>query len=95
MKISDQCCRQWGAAFALVVCASVTNAAFAQSYPSKPIRLIVPAAPGGGSDFVARMVGEKLSATSDSLWLWTIRPARGRKHRRGSGGQAHHLTAIR
>lgn len=32
--------------------------AFAQDYPSKPIRLIVPAAAGGGTDVLGRMVGE-------------------------------------
>ena len=32
----------------------------AQTYPSKPIRLIVPFSPGGGVDFTARVVGQKL-----------------------------------
>lgn len=33
----------------------------AQTYPSKPIRLIVPQPPGGGNDAIARMIGGKLS----------------------------------
>jgi tripartite-type tricarboxylate transporter receptor subunit TctC len=33
----------------------------AQNYPAKPIRLIVPFPPGGGVDFIGRIVGQKLS----------------------------------
>ena len=35
--------------------------AHAQDYPNKPIRMIVPYPPGGGTDVVARIVNEKLS----------------------------------
>ncbi|HYK12706.1 MAG TPA: tripartite tricarboxylate transporter substrate binding protein [Burkholderiales bacterium] len=34
---------------------------FAQNYPNRPIRLIVPFAAGGGSDFVGRLIGQKLT----------------------------------
>jgi len=42
--------------------AAVCASSFAQDYPSRPIRFIVPFPAGGGSDYVARAVGQRLSA---------------------------------
>jgi tripartite-type tricarboxylate transporter receptor subunit TctC len=38
----------------------VANTSLAQTYPTKPIKLIVPVAAGGGSDMIARQVAERL-----------------------------------
>jgi tripartite-type tricarboxylate transporter receptor subunit TctC len=37
------------------------NTAYAQAYPSKAVRMIVPFPPGGGTDYTARLIGQKLS----------------------------------
>jgi tripartite-type tricarboxylate transporter receptor subunit TctC len=47
--------------FLLPLLAVTLSTGFAQTYPSKPVKLIVPFAPGGFSDVVARILGEKLS----------------------------------
>lgn len=46
---------------AALMCAMGLAQAQADNYPSKSIRLIVPAAPGGGADFLARIVSPALS----------------------------------
>ena len=51
--------------FALAVCAvalhAMNGAALAQSYPSKPVRFVVPYTPGGGTDLMARALAQRLT----------------------------------
>lgn len=44
-----------------VACFAIAAPAFAQAWPIKPVRLIVPFPPGGGSDAVGRVIAQKLS----------------------------------
>ncbi|RYH66995.1 MAG: tripartite tricarboxylate transporter substrate binding protein [Alcaligenaceae bacterium] len=50
----------------------------AENFPSKPIRLIIPAPPGGGTDGMARLTGNALSQSVG----WTLIP----ENRAGAGG---------
>ena len=39
----------------------VSRVAKAQAYPSRPVRVVVGAPPGGGHDIIARLIGQQLS----------------------------------
>jgi tripartite-type tricarboxylate transporter receptor subunit TctC len=60
----------------LCVALAAGNSA-AQSFPAKPVRIIVPTSPGGGNDFVARHVGLKLGERLGQQFIVDNRPGAG------------------
>ena len=61
--------------FAMLAALSV--AAVAQTYPDKPVRLIVPASPGGGLDVLSRLMAGKLSGYWGQQMIVDNRPGAG------------------
>ena len=65
-------------AVAMVLLTSLwTTPVVAQNYPSKPIRLIVPYAPGGGNDTLSRAIGQKLTQSLGQPLVVDNRPGSG------------------
>ena len=62
---------------AVLLLLAVAPLAAAQSFPAKPIRVIVPSPPGDGSDVMARLIGEKLTAAWGQQVVVDNRPGAG------------------
>ena len=69
----------WAAGAALLVCVAAPLRAqpAAPAYPTKSIRLIVPLAPGGGNDTIARLIGLKIAPTLGQQVVIDNRPGAG------------------
>jgi tripartite-type tricarboxylate transporter receptor subunit TctC len=64
------------AAWAALAALSASGA-FAQQYPAKPVHIIVPFAPGGGSDFIGRFMAQRLTEAMGKQFLVENKPGAG------------------
>lgn len=80
---------RWAASIAvsLVTAIPAAHAAAPADYPSRPIRLLVPFAPGGGADTLARIVTPKLTEAMGQQWVVD--------NRGGAGGNIAAETVAR
>jgi tripartite-type tricarboxylate transporter receptor subunit TctC len=61
-------------ALAGAICAAFAGAAYAQKFPSKPVRIVVGFQPGGGTDIAARAIAQKLGDALGGSFIVDNRP---------------------
>jgi tripartite-type tricarboxylate transporter receptor subunit TctC len=73
--------------FALMAAGATGTCANAQTYPARPITFVVPFAPGGGTEFLARLLGQRLEQRLGKPFVIENRP--------GGGGVIGALSVAR
>ena len=66
--------RRFAAVLIAVIASGMHATAFTQTYPSKPIRVIVNSTPGGLTDVIARLIGDRMSQSMRQPMLIDNRP---------------------
>jgi tripartite-type tricarboxylate transporter receptor subunit TctC len=61
----------------IVLSLALAGSAFAQQYPAKPVRIIVPFPPGQATDILARLLGDQLSKSLGQQFIADNRPGAG------------------
>ena len=75
------------ATLGLAAIAFAATLAHAQPYPNKPVKIVAPFAPGGGSDFIARLIAQKLTEKLGTQFIVENKP--------GAGGNLGAEQAVR
>ncbi|MDP2261828.1 MAG: tripartite tricarboxylate transporter substrate binding protein [Hydrogenophaga sp.] len=60
-----------------LVAGTLTTTAFAQAWPQKPIRLVVPFPPGGGTDTIAREISHQVAQATGWVFVIDNKPGAG------------------
>ena len=73
----------------MVLASAVPGMSIAQNYPAGPLRIVVPFPPGGGTDILARLIGQKLNEAWGQPVVVDNRPGAG-----GTVGTGHVAKAT-
>ena len=73
----SNCSARAAAALAIAGAVTVCCAQAQSEYPAKPVRIVIPIAPGGGTDIVGRMIAQKLTQAFNQQFIVDNRPGAG------------------